>query len=137
MGTTPANGPLKAVRGATWEETFTWLSPEELPVDLTGYEARMHVRTLDGQYGLSTATTLLMELDTDPGNGRLTIDLPETGVVALRVAAEDMVDLNPLNLRKIVHCYSVELFQPASGGNPEYVVPLIQGKVTVYGETTR
>lgn len=137
MATTPANGPLKAVRGATWEETFTWLNPEQLPVDLTGYEARMQVRTLEGQYGLSTADTLLMELSTDPGNGRLTIDIPETGVVALRVEAEDMVVLNPDNLRKVVHCYSVELFQPAVGASPEYVVPLILGKVTIYGETTR
>lgn len=140
MSTTPANGPLKAVRGATWEDVFTWVDPDGLPIDLAGYEARMQVRMLDGQYGLSGPETLLMELSTSgaaPDAGRLTIDLPESGVVALRVEAADMVVLNPDNLRKVVHCYSVELFQPATGGDPEYVVPLIQGKVTVYGETTR
>lgn len=140
MSALPATAPLKAVRGAMWEDVFTYLSPDMLPIDLSGYEARMQVRALEGQYGLSAADTLLMELGTSgsaPAVGRLSIDLPETGVVSLRVAAEDMVTLNPDNLRKVVHCYSIELYQPAAGGQPEYVIPLAQGKVTVYGETTR
>lgn len=44
--------------------------------------------------------------------------------------------LNPANARKVKHCYSLELFKPA-GADPEYVIPLVAGKVTVQGETTR
>ena len=135
MSVTPASAGLTAVRGSTWEDTFTYKDPDGLPVDLTGYEARMHVRTLDGQYGLSTDTTLVMELSTE--NGRLEIDMPDTGVVALRVEAEDTVVLNPTNEKKDKLAYSLELFKPAAGGSPEYVIPLVQGKVTVLGETTR
>jgi hypothetical protein len=135
MSVTPASAGLKAVRGATWEDTFTYNDPDGEPVDLTGYEARMQVRTLDGQYGLTTTDTLVMELTTE--NGRLSIDEPESGVVALRVEAEDMVALNPANEKKDVLAYSLELFIPAAGSTPEYVIPLVQGKVTVLGETTR
>ncbi len=135
MSAIPATAALRWMRGSTIEEVFTYLSPDMLPVDLTGYQARMQVRTLDGQYGTSTAATLVMELSTD--NGRLSIDMPDTGVVALRVEAEDTFDLNPDNLRKVSLCYGIELFQPAVGPAAEYVVPLAQGKITVYGETAR
>lgn len=135
MSVTPASAPLKVVRGSTWEDVFTYLDPDEDPVDLTGYSARMHVRTLDGQYGLSGEVSLVLELDTV--NGRLRIPDPESGEVELRVEAIDTIGLNPDNDKKRLLCYSVELFQPATLDAPEYVIPLVQGKVTVYGETTR
>jgi hypothetical protein len=137
MSATPANASLKVVRGSTWEDVFTYLDPDRLPVDLTGYEARMHVRTIEGQYGLSGPETLVMELSTT--NGRLEIDVPETGVVSLRVDAEDTVALNPENMKKASLCYSIELYLPEEA-DPlvlEYVIPLAQGKVTIFGETTR
>ncbi|HGM4746291.1 TPA: hypothetical protein ACKQCT_001803 [Stenotrophomonas maltophilia] len=134
MSRTPASFSLTVVRGATWEDDFTYTNPDGSPFDLTGYQARMQVRTLAGQFGLTQADTLVMELTTDAGS--LVIGDPVVGVVSITVSAAATEVLNPGNERKVKHCYSLELFKPA-GADPEYVIPLVAGKVTVQGETTR
>lgn len=136
MSRTPASFSLTAVRGATWEDDFEYRDDDENgpPFDLTGYEARMQVRTLDGRYGLSADETLVMELTTD--NGRLSIPDPEDGRVVLLVSAADTEMLNPGNAKKVKLAYSVELFRQA-GADPEYVIPLVEGSVSVRGEVTR
>jgi len=134
MSRTPASYSLTVVRGATWEDDFTYTNPDGSPFDLSGYQARMQVRTLAGQFGMTEADTLVLELSTTGGN--LVIDDPLDGVVSITVPAAETVVLNPENVRKVKHCYSLELFKPA-GADPEYVIPLVAGKVTVQGETTR
>lgn len=134
MSRTPASFSLQVVRGATWEDQFDYTDDAGEPIDLTGYAARMQVRTLDGQFGTSADETLVLELTTE--NGRLEIDEPEDGRVSLLVAAADTVQLNPDNARKVKLAYSLELFKPA-GEDPEYVIPLVKGTVSVQGETTR
>ncbi|HHA2629099.1 TPA: hypothetical protein ACOEOK_000535 [Stenotrophomonas maltophilia] len=57
MSRTPASFSLTVVRGATWEDDFTYTNPDGSPFDLTGYQARMQVRTLAGQFGLTEADT--------------------------------------------------------------------------------
>ena len=94
----------------------------------------MQVRTLAGQFGLTEADTLIMELSTAVGS--LVVADPVDGVVSITVPAAATEVLNPANLRKVKHCYSLELFKPA-GADPEYVIPLVAGRVTVQGETTR
>lgn len=134
MSRTPASYSMTVVRGSTWEDSFVYLQDDGVtPVDLTGYQARMQIRSLAGQFGTSTADTLVMELTTD--NGRLTIT-PAEGKVALKVSATDTVLLNPDNAKKVKHVYALELFRPAGAG-PEYVIPLVQGKITVQGEVVR
>lgn len=140
MSRTPASHSFQVVRGATWEDALDYEDENGAPVDLTGYEARMQVRTLEGQYGVSTAETLLMELLSNGDAPRLFIETPEGGTVPSRiriaVAAADVALLNPDNARKTKAAYSIELFTPA-GANPEYVIPLVQGKVSCKGEVTR
>lgn len=134
MSRTPASYSMTVVRGSTWEDSFVYLQDDGVtPVDLTGYQARMQIRTLVGQFGTSTADTLVMELTT--ANGRLTIT-PAEGKVELKVSAADTVLLNPDNAKRVKHVYALELFRPA-GVDPEYVIPLVQGKVTVLGEVVR
>lgn len=134
MSRTPASFPLTAVRGSTWEDDFEYQDEDGQPFDLAGYEARMQVRTLDGRYGLSDAETLVMELTTS--NGRLSIPDPIDGRVVLLVSAADTEMLNPLNERKVKLVYSVELYRPV-GADPEYVIPLVEGSLSVRGEVTR
>lgn len=138
MSRLPGSYGLAAVRGATWEEEFVYADESGQPIDLTGYEARMQVRALEGQYGLTEATTLVMELTTE--NGLLMWDTADEGRLRITVSAKDSVALNPDNLKKTRHCYSLELYRPAGvdpDTEPEYVIPLVQGKVSVLGETTR
>ena len=134
MSRTPASYSMQVVRGATWEDEFTYTDTAGAPIDLTGYEARMQVRNIAGQYGTTTTTTLVLELTT--ANGLLSIPTPADGQVLLKVPATDTVVLNPNNRKKVKLVYSLELFVPA-GANPEYVIPLVKGSITVQGETTR
>lgn len=134
MSRTPASYSMQVVRGATWEDEFTYTDTAGAPIDLTGYEARMQVRTIAGQYGATTTTTLVLELST--ANGQLSIPTPTDGQVLLAVSAEDTWLLNPSNAKKVKLVYSLELFVPA-GVDPEYVIPLVKGSITVQGETTR
>lgn len=124
-------------RGATAEEVFDYLDSDGVPVDLSGHKARMQVRTLAGMYGTSTADTLLLELTSE--NGRLYWDTDGSdGLLRLKLQPEDVALLNPANIKKQKVCYSIEVYRdetaPATG---EYVIPLIGGKITVVGETTR
>lgn len=134
MSRTPASFNLHVVRGATWEDDFEYQEEDGQPFDLAGYEARMQIRTLDGRFGLSEAETLVMELTT--GNGRLSIPDPGDGRVVLLVSAADTEMLNPSNERKVKLAYSVELYRPV-GADSEYVIPLVEGSISVRGEVTR
>ena len=134
MSRTPADYSLTVVRGATWEDEFTYVDPAGDAINLTGYQARMQVRTKQGQYGMSTADTLVLELSTVDGG--LSIPEPENGQVLLRVEADDTDVLNPENAKKRKLVYSLDLYRPA-GADPEYVIPLVKGSVTVQGQTTR
>lgn len=137
MSRTAASYSMQVTRGATWEDEFTYTEDDEVtPIDLTGYEARMQVRTLRGAYGLSTTDTLLMELLTTGEAPKLAWDSAADGRLRIRVAAADTVALNPDNLKRVKLAYSLELYLPA-GSEPEYVIPLVQGSISVAGEVTR
>ena len=62
MSRTPASFSLPVVRGTTWEDSFDYRDADGVAIDLTGYEARMQVRTLAGRFGTTTSTTLLLSL---------------------------------------------------------------------------
>lgn len=137
MSREAASYSMTWTRGATAEEEFTYVDSDGLPADLTGYSARMQIRTLAGQYGTSTSTTLLLELTT--ANGKLFWNTDGSdGELRLKVGPDDVELLNPSNAKKQKVCYSIEVFRdevsPATG---EYVIPLVQGNITVRGETTR
>jgi hypothetical protein len=139
MSRTPATHTLQVVRGATWEDLFTYKDPDGVAINLTGYSARMQVRTVAGRYGTTTAATLVMELTT--ANGRLAIPdqsvLADRGKISILVTAADTALLNAQNEKKVQLVYSLELYIPASGPAAEYVVPLVEGKIVVKGEVTR
>jgi hypothetical protein len=138
MSRTPANYAMPVVRGSTWEDEFTYTDDAGAAVDLTGYKARMQVRTLDGEYGTTTTTTLLLELTTD--DGLLSIDTPAGGSVPnqIRIDVDPTTHnvLNPGNDKKVKYAYAVELYIPA-GVDPEYVIPLVKGKLSVAGRGIR
>jgi hypothetical protein len=136
MSRTPASYAMPVVRGSTWEDEFTYDDDAGAPVDLTGYEARMQVRTLDGEFGTTTTTTLLLELLTTGADPGLIIDTPAGGTVPnrIRIAVDPAAHavLNPDNAKKMKYAYWVELYIPA-GTDPEYVIPLVKGKLSVAG----
>ena len=134
MSRTPASYDITVVRGSTWEDEFTYKDAAGVAINLSGYEARLQVRTPAGRYGTTTSTTLVQELTTQ--NGRLVWDTAANGRLRILVSAADTVTLNPTNLKKVKLVYALEVYRPA-GADPEYVIPLVEGKILVQGETVR
>lgn len=137
MSRVPAAITFDVVRGATWEDSITYLEDDGFtPFDATGFEARMQVRTLAGEYGTTTDSTLMLELTTADVLSWENDD-PLTGKLLIEVVPEDHAVLNPNNARKVKYALWLELYQPAVGEEPEYVIPLAKGKITVYGRGYR
>lgn len=131
MSRTAANAPLTVTRGADWEDEFTYVDDAGVAVDLTGYSARLQIRTVAGEYGTTTTTTLMLELTTAAGEG-LEWDTAATGRLLINLAAADHAVLNPNNERKVVYVYALEVYVPA-GVDPIYIIPLARGRVNVKG----
>lgn len=140
MSRTPGQYGLTVVRGSTWEDYFDYTDSNGLPIDLTTYEARMQVRTVDGQFGTTTTTTLVMELLTTGTAPLLAIVTPPSGTVPNRVTITaspiDHEAMNPQNVKRTSYVYGLELYVPA-GTSPEYVIPLVNGKIRSMGEVAR
>lgn len=136
MSRTPANASLTVVRGATWEDEFTYTDESGAAVDLTGYEARMQVRTADAMFGTTGDETLVMELSTTGDAPQLSWDTAAEGRLRIRVEAVDTAVLNPDNAKKNGLAYGLEVYTPA-GVSAEYVIPLVQGRLIVLGEVVR
>lgn len=139
MSRTPAKYNLRVVRNGTWSDFFDYVDNTGAPVDLTGYQARLQVRTEQGAFGLSTTDTLLLELST--ANGKLAIVTPPNGTVPNRVNIPDLTPadfatLNPNNDERVDYPYGLELFKPA-GVDPLYVIPLVHGRCRVDGWEVR
>lgn len=141
MSRTPSAASITVVRGSTWEDSFDYYEDDGItPINLTGYAARMHVRTLDGAYGTTTTTTLILALVSTGVSPLLTIVpiSPSTIPNRIKILATPAqhVTLNPLNEKRKRYSFSLEAYIPA-GVNPEYVLPIAQGKLVCLGEVTR
>jgi len=131
---TPASYAMTVQRGSTWEDEFTYTDDDGTPINLTGYEARMQVRTLATRYGTST-TGLMLELFTTGAEPLLVFDTAATGRLRIIARPDQHAVLNPTNARKAKYAYAIELFKP--DGDGEYVLPLVTGTLSVRGEVAR
>jgi hypothetical protein len=106
-------------KGATWRHVVFWnVGEPPVPVDLTGYSARMMIRA-----GANCGTTLLASLTTE--NGRITLNA-EPGRIDLYISALDTEALAGAS-----GVYDLELV------NGQEVTRLLQGEVTLACEVTR
>lgn len=105
-------------QGATYNLVLTWRNPDQTPINLTGYTARMQVRKS------KTAADTLLSLTTE--NGRITLG-GSLGTIMFDVPADVTATLQPGQW-----VYDLELVN-ASG----QVTRLIEGPCTVDGEVTR
>lgn len=112
---------LTVDQGATFRRTIIYNDPVTGdPVNLTGYTARMHLRTV------VTSEDIVLELTTE--NGRLTID-PLIGKIIVEVEATAMEDVVAGR-----YVYDLEL---VSADDPPVVMRLIEGRIKVKAEVTR
>ena len=104
-----------------YEEPDPTGAPGNVPIDITGYEARMQVRE-----GVD-ATAVLAEFTSSPAAG-LAVDGP-AGTVELTVTSEQTAAYTFINA-----VYDLEIYD---GSLPPVVVRLIQGRFLVNQEVTR
>jgi len=108
-------------QGATFNRTITWKDSANAAYDLSGYTARMHVRTtVDAANTIITLTT---------ANSRITLgsNVATKGQITLNISAADTANLTPA-----IYVYDLEL---VSGGG--VVDRLIEGNFVVKAEVTR
>lgn len=103
-------------QGATWARTITWKDTDGEPYNLTGYTARMSLKS-----GGVTALSLTTE------NGRITLG-GDTGIINLVIDAGDAEGLPAGS-----YAYDLEL---VSGDETPWVTRLLEGFITVIQNTT-
>jgi hypothetical protein len=108
---------ITAEQGATFTRVLTWRDSANVPVNLTGYTARMQGRT--DYFAPTTALTLTTE------NSRIVLG-GSLGTVTLSVPATDMAAISAGN-----YVYDLELINGAT------VTRLVQGTFTVNAEVTK
>jgi hypothetical protein len=116
--TQPATYDLTIRQGATWVQALRWEDSASVPVDLTGYTARMQVRPV------VQSPTVIISLTTE--NGRITLG-GATGNITLNLDAETTAAIEQPN-----GVYDLEL-ESADGT----VTALLGGRVRFPREVTR
>lgn len=106
---------FRADQGSTLSKVFTYQDSTGTPVDLTGYSARMQLRTEPD------STTVILELTT--GNGRISLG-GVAGTITLDVLATDMTFYG-------TYVYDLELVTGTT------VTSLIYGQIVIRPEVTR
>lgn len=105
-------------QGATFTLAMVWTDPDDLPINLTGYTARMQVRQMPNVY------EVIVELTTE--NGRIALG-GSAGTIDLTIAAADTEALPGGE-----YVYDLEL---VSGGG--IVTRLVEGACLIPAEVTR
>lgn len=123
---TPAAHSFVVYQGQTWSDTITVKEPNGAVTNLTGFEARMHVR--------EAVESTFSVLELTQANGRLTIPAPLTGKVVILVSAADMA-LLPLGFSEQVWEYDLEIYRTLPA--PEYVQKILRGYIFITPEITR
>lgn len=116
----PASIDLTVYQGSTFSRVFQWKSGNpSVPVNLTGYTARMQIRER------VNSPTSLISLTTE--NNRIVITNAPQGTFELRISDADTSSLNFKNA-----VYDLEFVSPTG-----FVRRLFEGSVTLSPEVTR
>lgn len=108
-------------QGATFNQTLFYETGEpSAPVDLSGFTAKMHIRSKP------ESKALILELSTAVGNGRIILN-ETTGSIRLFISDQDTASLSVCD--KAV--YDLELYDGA------VTTRILQGNVIISPEVTR
>jgi hypothetical protein len=110
---------IVADQGATLSRTITWKDSAKKAINITGYTARMHVRSE------VESASIVLELTTT--NSRITLG-GVSGTVTMTVSAATMA-----TIPEGKYVYDLEIVAPVTG----VVNRLIQGNFVVRPEVTR
>lgn len=110
-------------QGSTINKLFEYRESDgTTPIDLTGYSARMQIRT--------RIDAVDIELELSTSNAGITIPTPTSGQLYVHMTSTQTAALDPRG-----YVYDIELYY--LDGAEEIVTRLIEGALTVRGEVTR
>lgn len=129
----PGKYNFKIQRGADFTRDFVKkIKATGVAVDLTGLKTRAQFRTLAGEDGVTTTTTLILNLANAAG---MSIPAPATnGVTRMVLTNAQTALLCPTN-KDIKLAYGIEHYDDSV--NPEIVTPFLQGHITIESEVVR
>jgi hypothetical protein len=118
-----AEADICLFQGATFDQTlFYETGNPPAPVDLSGYEAKMQIRSKP------ESKAVILELSTQAGNNRITLNYgSQIGAIRLFIAATDTANLSVCE--KAV--YDLELYLGS------VTTRILQGNVIISPEVTR
>lgn len=118
----PGQHNLTLQQGATFRRCFLWKDSADVPIDLSGWLARMHIREkVESTQILASLTTENGRIELQPGGltGRIVLSMGATVTAALKFESA---------------VYDVEFYDP---NDLDEVIPYLQGKVKLKFEVTR
>lgn len=107
--TTPVNLKFTIFKGGQFEHRFKYVTPDELPIDITGWTARMQIKDVIGGTVLINSNTPPM-ITVDGVLGLITLIIPasvssailgEEGVFDVELVAPDTVTIYKLAYGKV------------------------------------
>tara|TARA_R110000868_G_scaffold395961_1_gene667980 strand:+ start:52 stop:444 length:393 start_codon:yes stop_codon:yes gene_type:complete len=119
-------------QGATLQFEIQYKDSNKIPVDLTSYNGRLQVRPTVGSSDvyLTLSSTLQSDntgLNFSGSNGSTPLSSGSIGIYVSAVTSSTLDFVNAY--------YDLEIY--SGSGNSEYVVRLLEGKVTLSKEVTR
>jgi hypothetical protein len=119
-------------QGATLQFEIQYKDSNKIPVDLTSYNGRLQVRPTVGssEVYLTLSSTLQSDntgLNFSGSNGSTPLSSGSIGIYVSAVTSSTLDFVNAY--------YDLEIY--SGSGNSEYVVRLLEGKVTLSKEVTR
>ena len=114
----PASYDFVLRQGSTWNQSIVWKDSNGVPVNLTGYSARMQIRPQ------VNSETVIVELTSE--NGRIDIDAP-SGKLTLSLDAETTAGI----------CQSTGVYDIELESLDGTVTAILAGSVKIGREVTR
>lgn len=111
---------IAIIKGSRYIKSFIYQDSTKTPINLTGLEARMHIRERD------SSQTFELELTTT--NNLLAIS-PLIGKITIQLGATDTAGLTITN-----GVYDLEIYDP---GDSDVVDTILEGAVTISDGITR
>lgn len=109
---------IKIKQGSEFERFITWKDKNNIPIDVTNYTAKLHIRNK-----ISNSSILLLELTTE--NGGITLGGAD-GKITLKINAATSSAFT-----WIEGVYDLELISPIG-----YTLRILEGRVNINAEVT-
>lgn len=120
--------------GSTFESRIEYLDSKNNPIDLTGYQARMHIRAQP-----NSPNVLCRLYTTGSSDGTRIILTPQSGSVILPQSSGSLglyISAYSSSMFKFQEAYyDIEIF--SGSGITEYVRRILEGKIKVVRNVTR